>query len=92
MLHSAVPRKLGRILERVAEVLPAVKAALQWAHPLNAELLQLLCHPGTCGLIGSSTVENNLLVGRQAAGPRSDIFRKHTDSTRQHSRVRDGIK
>jgi hypothetical protein len=38
---------------------------LQWPHARDAQFLQLLCHTGTGRLIGSSTVEDDLLVFRQ---------------------------
>ena len=59
-----VPCNLCRFFQRISQLLPALKAALQRPDTFNPELLQLLCHPGTRGFIGSSAVKDNVAVVR----------------------------
>ena len=80
---SQYPRNVGWIGQRIAKFLPSGKAALQRTHARNAKFLKLLCHTGTSGFIGSSTVENDLLVFRQRVRASCNLSGQHADGPRQ---------
>src|SRR5438046_9662982 len=69
------PGNVSWLGQWITKLLPAGEAALQWPHALDAQFLQLLCHTGTGRLIGSSTVEDNLLVFRQQVSAFGDFIR-----------------
>src|ERR1700731_944514 len=86
------PGNVRGIGQRIPKVLPAAKAALQRSHTRDAEFLKLLCHTGTGGFIGSSTVEDDLLVFRKHVRASGDFIGQYADSSRQGSLIGKRIK
>ena len=87
--RRSYPRNIGRLGQRIAKVLPFGKAALQRTHARNAKFLKLLCHTGTSGFIGSSAVENDLLVFRQCVRAKRNFSGQHADGSRQSPLIGD---
>jgi hypothetical protein len=85
--QSRGPGNVGWIGQRIPKFLPAAKTALQRTHARDAEFLKLLCHTGTGGFVGSSTVENDLFVFGQRVGPAGNFGGQHADGSRQRSRI-----
>lgn len=83
------PRNIARLDQRIAKFLPFGKAALQRTYARNAKFLKLLCHTGTGGFIGSSAVENDLLVFWQCVRTAGNFIGQHADSSRQRPRIGD---
>lgn len=77
------PRHVGWLGQWIAKILPSGKAALQRTDARNTKFLKLLCHTGTSGFIGSSTVENDLFVLGQRVRSAGNFSRQHADSARQ---------
>ena len=77
------PRNVSWIGQRIAQIFPSCKAALQRSYARNAKFLELLCHTGTSGFIGSSTVENDLLILGQRVRAAGNFSRQHADGPRQ---------
>ena len=65
--------------QRKIEFLPAMEATLQRTDARDPDHLKFLRHPGTAGFVGSSTVENDLLVPGQRRRLAGDVIGQHAD-------------
>jgi hypothetical protein len=86
------PGNVGGLSQRIAEIFPAREAALQRTHARDAQFLKLLCHTGTGCFIGSSTVEDDLLVFRQHVRAFGDFIGQNANGAGQSPWIGDGIK
>ncbi len=89
MQRRSDPGKISWLSQGITKVFPSGKAALQRTHAHDTKFLKLLCHTGTGGFIGSSTVENDLFVFWQLVRAVGDFGGKHAYSSGQGTFIGD---
>ena len=85
------PGNINRVGQGIAQFLPAGESSLQRTYSRDPQFLQLLCHTGTSGFIGSSAVEDDLLIFGKDIGVAGNFTRQDANGPGQSARIGDRI-